>query len=264
MSLIGWGVDLIPGVTSWIPSGIVWGIAFLWLIITIIYLLKHRKEWKEAKTSEYADKIIIDSKASTVLEITNTLQEMANQQNIVMMEELSRRRVSARLAFKLQKESQRRLNIKPNLAFPALTDAKKQELIVKEIKKAGLYKRDFDETHVQYLLTVEWVLDKYNKGLSLKLEQNDHYRELKDNLSTQMSKVSGEKEVDAIRVYLDVSLALNSLILYINYFPKSHINQLPPQANKPIAEIKHDRDSALGILLQRARKVIEDELYGRT
>lgn len=226
---------------------------------------KHQKSSKDNKSkNEYLDKIIIDSKAPMVLEITNTLQAMAGQQNIVTMEELSRRRVSAKFAAKLQKESQKRLNIQPKKDFPVLTDAKKSDLMVKEIKKAGLYKRDFDETHVQYLLTIEWVLDKYNKGLSLKLERNDRYQELEKELRGQMAKVSREESINAIVVYLDTCLAINSLMLYRNYFPKTHINQLPAQANKQLHEIKHDRDIILSILLQRIKKLIEEELRGRT
>jgi len=95
------------------------------------------------------------------------------------------------------------------------------------------------------------------------LEQNILYQELKGKLSTQTAKVSGKGSVDSITTYLDICLAMNSLILYMHYFPKSHMNQLPPQVNKPISEIKHDRDIILSILLQRTRKLIEDELHGR-
>jgi hypothetical protein len=41
--LVGLGVDLMPGNTSWIPSTIIWCIAFLWLIIALIYYFENRK-----------------------------------------------------------------------------------------------------------------------------------------------------------------------------------------------------------------------------
>ena len=42
--LVGVGVDVMPGNTSWIPSVIIWGVAFLWLIVTIVYYIKHRRK----------------------------------------------------------------------------------------------------------------------------------------------------------------------------------------------------------------------------
>ena len=42
--LVGLGVDVMPGNTSWIPSVIIWGIALSWLIVTIIYYIKHRRK----------------------------------------------------------------------------------------------------------------------------------------------------------------------------------------------------------------------------
>jgi len=42
LSLIGWGVGVMPGNTSWIPSVTIWGIALLWLIGAFIYWFKNR------------------------------------------------------------------------------------------------------------------------------------------------------------------------------------------------------------------------------
>jgi|GEM_PF-4627309 len=50
LSLIGWGVDVMPNNESWIPSAIIWGIAFIWLIGTVIYFIKHRLDKKAVKT----------------------------------------------------------------------------------------------------------------------------------------------------------------------------------------------------------------------
>ena len=55
--LVGCGVDVMPGVTSWIPSIIIWGIAFIWLIATLVFLFKRRLK---AKSQE---KFISETKA---------------------------------------------------------------------------------------------------------------------------------------------------------------------------------------------------------
>ncbi len=44
LSSIGWGVDVMPNNTSWIPSTILWGIAGVWFLATLIYLIKHRHD----------------------------------------------------------------------------------------------------------------------------------------------------------------------------------------------------------------------------
>lgn len=46
LSLFGWGADVMPSNTSWIPSIIIWSVAFIWLIITILYWFKRRKSNK--------------------------------------------------------------------------------------------------------------------------------------------------------------------------------------------------------------------------
>ena len=40
--LVGAGVDLMPGNTSWIPSVAIWSAAALWLIVSVVYYRKHR------------------------------------------------------------------------------------------------------------------------------------------------------------------------------------------------------------------------------
>ena len=44
--LVGFGIDLIPNVDTWIPSIIIWCIAFIWAIISIIFWLRTRNTMK--------------------------------------------------------------------------------------------------------------------------------------------------------------------------------------------------------------------------
>lgn len=52
LSFVGWGLDMIPNNTSWIPSVLSWSIAGLWFLITLVYILTH-KEDKIAKQNIY-------------------------------------------------------------------------------------------------------------------------------------------------------------------------------------------------------------------
>jgi hypothetical protein len=61
LSLIGYGVDVMPQVTNWWPASIIWSVAFLWLIATISYWIKHRKTigkaGKEITSNNLVDKL---------------------------------------------------------------------------------------------------------------------------------------------------------------------------------------------------------------
>lgn len=46
LCLLGWGVSLMPANTSWVPSIIIYSIALLWLIITLVYCCKYGKKVK--------------------------------------------------------------------------------------------------------------------------------------------------------------------------------------------------------------------------
>ena len=54
--LIGWGVDVMPSNASWIPSFVIWGVAFIWLILTIIYYFKRRGKTRVEPSKEKISK----------------------------------------------------------------------------------------------------------------------------------------------------------------------------------------------------------------
>jgi hypothetical protein len=66
LALIGWGVDLMPSNTSWIPSGIIWGIAFMWLVSTLIYWLKNRHKKSSGSSQKIQPTIGIDAEESFI------------------------------------------------------------------------------------------------------------------------------------------------------------------------------------------------------
>ena len=40
LGFVGWGVDLMPNNTSWVPSVVIWALALLWLIATLVYYFR--------------------------------------------------------------------------------------------------------------------------------------------------------------------------------------------------------------------------------
>jgi uncharacterized membrane protein SpoIIM required for sporulation len=58
LALIGWGVDSMPHNLNWTPSIIIWSIAFVWLIGTLVYWLINKvqkgknKKVKDERTTE--------------------------------------------------------------------------------------------------------------------------------------------------------------------------------------------------------------------
>ncbi len=75
MFLIGLGVDLMPGVETWLPSIIIWGVALLWLISTVIYYIRHR-----IKPSGEANKRVLrETLAKFLDEGQNLKRQCANE-----------------------------------------------------------------------------------------------------------------------------------------------------------------------------------------
>jgi len=69
LSLVGWGVSLIPSVTSWIPSIIIWSIAFLWLVGALIYWFKSRHKHQKEKRLTKRGQTVDESKEKRQLKL---------------------------------------------------------------------------------------------------------------------------------------------------------------------------------------------------
>jgi hypothetical protein len=105
------------------------------LLVGIWLLIRAYKSGGASSEGDYVDKIIVDSKIPAVLEITNTLQKMADYQNIVL-NKLLRKKVKKNKLAKIQKMAQTRLDIKPR--DPHLGNEVKIKLIKKQMKRMGL------------------------------------------------------------------------------------------------------------------------------
>jgi hypothetical protein len=58
LALIGWGIDLIPSNRSWIPSGVIWGLAFVWAVVAFIFWIIRRGKVGQIKEEHRDDNLI--------------------------------------------------------------------------------------------------------------------------------------------------------------------------------------------------------------
>lgn len=212
--------------------------------------------------NEYANKLIVDSKAPSVLAITDTLQRLTEIESNTTNDILNKKRhVHINMLSKIQNELQHELSIQPNYKCPVMGDIQQRNLIIKEIEKLNLPKDEYNEDYIRLFLALAWILDekKYNKGLASELEFNKEYEELERQLGLQTAKLSNDKSGAAISAFRNTSLGINSVILFLSYFPNNYIKKIPG-IDKPAIQTKHERDSILKFLLANVQKTVESEL----
>lgn len=250
-----------PPVARWLFwITIVIGIAGLLMVGVALIRSEQNKEETNSIQRQYVNKIIVDAKAPSILAIPDTLKELSNIEATTTSQILSKKRhVKVNKLAKMQKELQRELNIKPNYKYSAMEDVKQRELVMKAIKKLGISEKEFNEEYLRALLAFTWILDKNELGLESELEKNDLYLAQKEQLDKQMPKLSGKEAGYAISTYKNMSLGLNSIILFQSYFPQNY-KRLLPVLDKPASQMKHEREEILEALLIMTRNALESEL----
>jgi len=263
ISLLFWGGLEVSPYESLPLAIVLWSVAGLWAIIATILWIKHIRnapnELAETRHENYVDKIIIDSKVPAVLEITNTLQKMADYQNIILNKLLNKKIKKNKLA-KIQKAVQTRLQIKSR--DPHLGNEVKIQLIKKQMKRMGLYTDYFGEEHVQFMVELSWVLHDCGVGIPQYLDDME-YEQLKTLLNTQTHNIAGDNSEEMILIYQDLVLGFNSMIAYTSYFPKSERDKIPYEMQKSLTQLKHEREQVLKTYLQKLSKELEGELCGK-
>ena len=218
---------------------------------------------KEQISDNYVNKIIIDSKAPSVLTIPETLKKISNIEAAITDEIMkSHRRVKVRMLEKIQKELRHETGIKPNYKFPSMEDVKQRGLVLNTIKNLKLPAKEYNEEYIRMFLATTWILDKYGKGITNDLENNADYCALKKKLGEETPKLSYAEVGVAISTYNNTSLGLNSVVLLHSYLPHN-FKCLYPVLDNSINQIKHERDDILNALLLNVKNTIEGELRGK-
>ena len=152
------------------------------------------------QTEDYLHKQLVDIKLPLFKEVTNTLQLMADHQNIYL-NRLLERKVKISKMIKIQKTIQAKLDMKPQKV--PVGDMAKIKAIVKQVERLHLPLDRFSEEHIKIFLAITWSLDKHGYSLAQFLEQKE-YQELDTKLNLQTSKISSNDNSDLILAYKDL------------------------------------------------------------
>ncbi|MFC1953451.1 hypothetical protein ACFLWR_04905 [Chloroflexota bacterium] len=253
--LQGWIAEKLGFFIAWIlPFIIVFGCIWLGYYIRS---KKVKAPKNDVNNNNYVDKIIVDSKVPAVLEITDTLQKMADYQD-TCLNKLLNKKIKRPKLLKIRKSLQARLNM--DVKDSKLGNSVKIDIIQKEMKKLGMYTKDFKEGIVPFLVEVTWVLDSYDAGMPQYLE-NEEYTSLYTLLNEQTKNITGDVLEEMILIYEDICLGFNSMIAHINYFPKAEqLKAISQDLHKSTKQLKHERDQILKTYLQQISKEIAIEL----
>jgi hypothetical protein len=203
-----WGESLVlaalAGIGAYLKPLI--GIPVLVVVLVIgIWLIRRaykKGNIKDNSNVEYVDKMIINSKTPEVLQITATLQKISDYQDDILSKLLAKNVKQRKLA-DIQTKLQTQLNINPQDNI-FVGNAVKIELIKKQMKKLGLYTKNFEEKHVQFMVEAAWVLDKFDVGMPQYFDE-DGYIQLKTLLNDQTKNISGEESKESILIYEDLA-----------------------------------------------------------
>jgi len=260
--IITWALNAEPPIPIWYLF-LFGGGLILFIVMSFLAFHQMRKERDNAllkiPVNQMADEILIKSKIPQVLEITDTLQKMADYHDAAL-NKLFGKKVKARKLAKIQSELRERHNINGKFKDSNMGNTAKIKVIHNQVKKLGLYDKDFQEGIVPFMVEVTWTLNDFDVGIPQYLEHED-YQNIKSLLESQTRNIASDDLEEMILSYEDLSIGFGSMIAYINYFPKSYkTDWIPIGINKTKRQLKYERDQILRTYLQKISKEIEHEL----
>jgi|GEM_PF-4646641 len=82
ITLIGFGVDMIPNNESWIPSIIIWIIAGIWFVGTIVYIFKNKKTTVNDSKTKLVCENLVDTLTAMHRRLETIREQKAKKMNI--------------------------------------------------------------------------------------------------------------------------------------------------------------------------------------
>ena len=203
LSVIGWGVDVIPGNTSWIPSIILWGIAGIWCIANLIYFIKHRHE-REHDNEE---------------RVVNLIEEI--KQSLVTLNAYERDAATLRAKMPCSRDTAIQIHddfveiFGDNVVNP-----------IRSVLQEIVHKNSVDPL-IAFFKKSGDILDSNKYGLKMALEEDDLYKSSRTDLSqsrvrlkmSNKKKRTTQKNIDRVR---SLSYGLNSSVILRSVFVKNH------------------------------------------
>jgi len=223
------------------------------------------KFWKKPSISAeerhkyYVAKKIVDSKADTLLALSDALQNL-KELDMQLLGENRVRKIRKPVLIRVQKRLREDWELRPSETYgDVLTIQTVKDVITKTAKQNRLKFTKEDENTMLFMLHVAGVLDDEDIGISERREQDERLglvEKLRAKASTDVLR-------NAIRFFILYSLGINSMMLLVAYFPTSSVQQMMKGLGKTSAELKGERDQTLGSLLARINFLVEQELYSK-
>jgi hypothetical protein len=234
LSLIGWGVDVMPSNTSWIPSAILWGIAGIWFTATVVYLIRHRHD-----TSN-------DRKQGG----TNTLEEVKS--DLIALNEHERSAASIKAKTPCSNDTA----IQIHDDFTEIFGVGIISLITTTLQE--IVRKNSVDPLITFFKQFGDILDSNGYGLKAELENNDPYKSLRMGVAQRRLKLRiGKKRNRILQKNIDrvrsLSYGLNSSILF-----RSVLGSLPETKNKMLGESRVTLEGLESVAEQTLNTMLND------
>lgn len=244
--LVGAGGMLVPEIRTWWFAGILWGIAFIWAIVTLIMWIKSRKSDEQEGTNEIAD----------IKQIPILLQEIHEHQKHLV----ENKKVNIKTIRDVEKISPIIGAALPILGLDKIPSFKHQDPheIQEKIPVSVLKKLTSPQTSIPLLMQIGGVMDYRKMGLE-KL-RDSQYRRIKNRLEKCCALAYTDDSLTKLKTdYLESSYATNSFTLFFKYWVQL-ANKF--KADSDIDVISPSQSSWLGLIPQGIERVMNHKLEG--
>ncbi len=231
LSLTGWGVDVMPNNESWIPSTILWVVAGIWFLGTIVYFFKHRNDIYRRN------------------EKTNPLDDIKT--DLITLGACEREVASGKVKTPCSKETAMRIYNDFTAIFVATNIIGFVMSLVEEIRQ----KHSADPL-IKFFKKFGDILDSNDYGLKVELEKSDLYKSSRMDLAQKRVKIKlGKKKnsttqnnIDRVRL---LSYGLNSSILLRGVLDATPVGEgiVPAQIKVALESIESEAEKTLNTML---------------
>lgn len=219
-----------------------------------------RQDSKNKNTlDQKVDQALLSSTSKESLLITDILKRMSERQAL-LTEDLSKRIIRPEILLNIQKELRKDWNAKTIHSASASPQDEITRITLDTFKKVNFYDDTFEEDDLRFTLRIGWKLAEYHLGLTQRMEVDEQYLAIKEELIKQMASISNENINNLLAAYLNFSFAMNS-----GYILSSYLTANPKMKGKldehfSPGRIKEVRDKGLSSLLSYSQMVMEEVL----
>lgn len=224
-------------------------------IVGGFYMMYRVSRRENTSTKEYVNKLIIDKKAESLLNLPEALQKLG-ECDIEMVNRLRGLKMSKSKLAAIQRSLQQNTKITPADAGKKYTEEEVRDAISSTVKKLDIKGELLDENTQVFMLKVAGVLDAHNVGIS-RLRFNDERFKSVNSLSTYIET----KDLSLfVKTFKWSSLGINSILLSMYLFPPQQVQTIMNVVKKTHTELVVERDDSLSAILRGINQYIRIEL----